>query len=814
MTTAAQAGAAFPAAAPAVGLPAASGVDHEAPPFVGPRPYPIPIRNEQRLFGRDERPLFGRDRERLELLDLLIAERIVLLYSPSGAGKTSLVQAACVPALREEGFVVPAVARVTFDSKLAAEPANRYVFAVLLSLEEGRPDKQVPIADLAKLSLPEYLDNYWDPAVKGGGLVLILDQFEEVLTIDPTDVADKRAFFKQLGQALRNRKRWALLSMREEHVAGLDPYRNLVPTRLAATYRLDLLDDEQACQAMQGATRHAGVDFTDPAARKLVDDLRRVRIERPGRSAVDGLGPTVEPTQLQVVCLRLWASLAAGKTSIEVDDVKALGSADTALADYYADVVGQLGGRERFVRDWIGQELITANGLRNQVLREDALQAQRVNEAAIALLDRCYLIREERRRGVRWLELAHDRLVDPIRNDNLRWRDRHLMPFQRQAALWQKEGRPRHLELGGAVLGEAEKWAQANRKALTAVEWEFLERSQQRRRRRINRALTVVACLAFTFGALAYWKWLDNRPWAYWTHLGTAVPYALSDDMAPVGRMSEGSLKSQIDLRSDFVSRLHLMVTHRQEIDPQLDLVSRLRLMLTNRHKPQEIHDVRSQHGTTVNAKLLGYNKATTLQKDDLVVIGGVAPFHVSPIEFSYYRPLPPAPRVAPLPARTWGLFIDGPSKSVEPLVDDVYFVEHASGEKPPISDASVNRGKQHFSAANQVSIGSLLQISRPRKDWPQILALKAGEGAPLSAMLAYGGQIWVVQIPAGSDVAERLKVFAAAENVSKLSFCYGLILKSEGRSFDFAQTKIRSFSADDEPPECKLGPFQVVTLR
>lgn len=814
MTTAAQAGAALPTAAPAVGLPAASGVDHEAPPFVGPRPYPIPIRNEQRLFASDERPLFGRDRERPELLDLLIAERIVLLYSPSGAGKTSLVQAACVPALREEGFVVPAVARVTFDSKSAAEPANRYVFAVLLSLEEGRPDKQVPISDLAKLSLPEYLDNYWDPVVKRGGLVLILDQFEEILTIDPTDVADKRAFFTQLGQALRNRKRWALLSMREEHVAGLDPYRNLVPTRLATTYRLDLLNDEQACQAMQGATRHVGVDFTDPAARKLVDDLRRVRIERPGRPAVDGLGPTVEPTQLQVVCLRLWASLATGKTSIEVDDVKALGSADTALADYYADVVGQLGGRERFVRDWISQQLITANGLRNQVLREDALQALRVDEAAIALLDRCYLIREERRRGIRWLELAHDRLVDPVRNDNLRWRDRHLMPFQRQAALWEKEGRPRHLELSGAVLGEADKWAQANRKALTAVEWEFLERSQQGRRRRINRALTVVACLAFTFGVLAYWKWLENRPWAYWTNLRTGVSYPLNDDMAPVGRMSEGSLKSQIDLQSDFVSRLHLMVTHRQEIDPQSDLVSRLRHMLINRQKPQEILDVRSQHGTTVNARLLGYNKATTLRTNDLVVIGGVAPFQVSSIEFSYYRPLPPASPVAALPPGTWGLFIDGPSKSIEPLVDDIYFVERASGEKPASNDPSVNHGQRHFSAAKRISFGSLLQITRPKQGWPHVLALKAGEGEPLTAMLSSGGQIVVAEIPAGSDVAERLKFFAAAENVSKLSFCYGLILKSDGRSFDFAKMKIRSFSADDEPPECKLGPFQVVTLR
>ena len=62
-----------------------------------PNPYPGP-----RSFQQGER-LYGRERETAELLDLLIAERIVLLYSPSGAGKTSLVQAALIPELTARG---------------------------------------------------------------------------------------------------------------------------------------------------------------------------------------------------------------------------------------------------------------------------------------------------------------------------------------------------------------------------------------------------------------------------------------------------------------------------------------------------------------------------------------------------------------------------------------------------------------------------------------------------------------------------------------------------------------------------------------
>jgi MoxR-like ATPase len=108
-----------------------SGDQPRPAPFVGPRAYKIGEK------------LFGRDRETLELLDLLIAERIVLLYSPSGAGKTSLVQAALVPALKREAFTVPAVARVTFERATGIpEPAiNRYIFPCCFRSRKGSRKK-------------------------------------------------------------------------------------------------------------------------------------------------------------------------------------------------------------------------------------------------------------------------------------------------------------------------------------------------------------------------------------------------------------------------------------------------------------------------------------------------------------------------------------------------------------------------------------------------------------------------------------------------------------------------------------------------
>ena len=135
-------------------------------PFVGPRSC------------QTGEILYGRDHDVLELLDLLIAERIVLLYSPSCAGKSSLVRAALVPKLRDEAFTVPTVSQVTFQSaeSSSAISTNRYVSAVIASLDEVLPSKRrLPTAELARMTLADYLKRYWSEEAESGGIVLIID---------------------------------------------------------------------------------------------------------------------------------------------------------------------------------------------------------------------------------------------------------------------------------------------------------------------------------------------------------------------------------------------------------------------------------------------------------------------------------------------------------------------------------------------------------------------------------------------------------------------------------------------------------------
>jgi hypothetical protein len=276
-------------------------------PYVGPRSF---------AYGE---ALYGRDREVAELSDILIAQRIVLLYSPSGAGKSSLLEAALRPRLERFEFRVLPTIRVghepppTFDG---LEVRNRYVLSTLLSLEEGRaPDVQFTPAELIGMSIDEYLDRWDREDVErdgGGGSepCLLFDQFEELFTLDPTDLDDKAAFLDEVGVALRDRGRWALFAIREDYIAQLDPYLALVPKRLSSRYRLDLLGVDAARLAMRRPAELEGVHFSLEAADHLIDDLRRVRVQRGGQ-VVDELGPYIEPVQLQVVCRQLWSSLTS-----------------------------------------------------------------------------------------------------------------------------------------------------------------------------------------------------------------------------------------------------------------------------------------------------------------------------------------------------------------------------------------------------------------------------------------------------------------------------------------------------------------------
>jgi hypothetical protein len=479
-------------------------------PYVGPR-----------AFTRDEGDrFFGRGHETLELFQSLAVERIVLLHSPSGAGKTSLIQAALVPELVADGFEVLPVVRVGHP---ALGGDVDYALSTLLYLESGRPEhEQLPIEELRRLDIDGYLDLRWpdpEPAhttesdpdrtlARRRRIVMIFDQFEEILTLDQVDEAARRVFFNRLGAALRNRGRWALFAMREEFVAGLDPYRQAIPTQLNAHFRLPLMDRRSASEAITRPAAALGVIFEPAAAQRLVDNLRTVTVTSPAGGLAAELGATVEPLHLQVACLQLWEAWSSlGLDAIGVEHVEGLADVDRALEAYYAERVRVAAAAarvsERTLRTWIEEHLFDEHGVRLQV-RRGAESIRQINDAVLTSLQDAYLVRAESARGSSWYELAHDRLVQPIRADNRRWRETNLLPFQRQAERWQEAERPDGLLLRGKELRTARDWSAQHAQETTPVERAFVDRSREHVRRRWQ-ALTLGVAVGAAVSAVALW---------------------------------------------------------------------------------------------------------------------------------------------------------------------------------------------------------------------------------------------------------------------------------------------------------------------
>lgn len=390
-------------------------------PYVGPR-----------AFKRDE-SLYGRSREVADLLDLLVAERIVLMYSPSGAGKSSLINAALISKLLNAQFEVLPVIRVGKEFSSTVAVPNRYVLSALLSLEQGRsPEHQIPLERLASMTLSDYLEHKPVQGDVRGSVVFIIDQFEEILNRDPTDQVAKQEFFVQMGTVLRNPDRWALFSMREEYLAGLEPYLHLVPRAMSARYRLELLGEKAARIAIEKPARVAGVEFSDLAAKALVDDLRTVNIRTSDGAISQRMGPYVEPLQLQVVCESLWEALPRDIEVITPDDLREFGDVNEALHQYYENALQatteKTGIKEDDLRRWFNEYLITPSGTRGMAYRDKEHTGRGgagIPNAAVDELERRYVIRAEIRSGGElWYELTHDRFINPIQEANEGWKAR------------------------------------------------------------------------------------------------------------------------------------------------------------------------------------------------------------------------------------------------------------------------------------------------------------------------------------------------------------------------------------------------------
>ena len=427
-------------------------------PYLGPRPY----------ARADAYRFFGRAKEAAELCSLVAAHRTVLLYSQSGAGKSSLLNAGTIPLLESRGFDVLPTARVSGTAETALPDANIYVFnckrfwgddttpqnATLSAILSSRPARK----DVSGNILPR---------------VAVLDQFEELFTSYASRWQDREGFFTELNQAMEaDRTLRVLFAMREDFVAHLDAFEEFLPEELRTRFRLEQLREEAALAAVEGPLGSTTVQFKPGVAKLLVSDLLVVPAG-PGTEARI-VGEYVDPVQLQVVCFSLFRSLPSGKVEISEMDVLAFGDVNRALREFYKGALQETSSRtgveEDSLRQWFDSKLITESGTRGLVFRGETTTGG-IPNSAVDVLEELHLIRPEVRGMDRWYELSHDRFIQPILRANDAWRARvQKQQAAEEAAEREKEAaQKRDLEQAQALATEQKLRADAKAKSAKSL---------------------------------------------------------------------------------------------------------------------------------------------------------------------------------------------------------------------------------------------------------------------------------------------------------------------------------------------------------
>ena len=247
-----------------------------AEPFVGLRPFE----------SDDAAIFFGRERETEILVNLIYSSGAVVVFAPSGTGKSSLLRAGVLPALRQEMETIGPVLLFS-DWRVDVVPQIR----------RGMVESDPQLA--AGGEAPSLFYLFQDHRIRTGQrAVIILDQLEELFR-ERRDLGHTWDELAPIVNATRSPASM-VLCIREDYLGLLNDLMKRAPGLMSARFRVDPPTPEVLHDAVVGPLAALEPPFTaEPALiTRFIEDLQR--------DAVDHIETSVEPGYLQIVWSRLW----------------------------------------------------------------------------------------------------------------------------------------------------------------------------------------------------------------------------------------------------------------------------------------------------------------------------------------------------------------------------------------------------------------------------------------------------------------------------------------------------------------------------
>jgi hypothetical protein len=570
-------------------------------------------------YDEEDAPFFfGREKETRLIGANLFAAPLTLLYGASGVGKSSVLRAGVVHQLRPREDLLLVIFSAWQSDPIGGLKATVAEAAARVSRDAA------PLLDSAPLS--EYFAEC--AARLDRRLMIILDQFEEYFLYHRQGDAFAAEFPHAVNQA--DLPVSFLVSMREDSLAKLDRFEGRIPNLFDNYLRIEHLDREAARQAIEKPIEQynclrAGDDSQVEIEAGLVEAvLQQVRtgevvLGEAGRGVVgaeDDSTPAemqIETPYLQLVMTRLWKEeMDAGSRVLRLETLNGLGGAERIVRTHLDGVMNGLPPTEQDAASRVFHHLVTPSGTKIAHSIHDLAEYADLPETQVSPV----------------LKELSDPEIRILRS---------VAPPPDQPATYRYE--IFHDVLAPAILDWRARYVQAQ------------ELAQERKRQRI-RFLQVLLGMLLVFSVVFYWAytvWLENRPWGYMRNLSTGTVHALRGDLVSIGRSTE--FQNTINLRPRTVSRIHLQVS-----------------------KNLSAFDWRSLNGTTINGEFLPYGKSRKINKGDIAVLAGIAPFQFHTIEYSLIPFWTPSIEKSSPPSG-WGMLIDGRSRSVMYLNQSQYFL-------------------------------------------------------------------------------------------------------------------------------------------
>jgi hypothetical protein len=426
---------------------------------------------------RHQSVFFGRERLVEEALRFLERSRLLAVVGPSGSGKSSLVLAGLLPALKDGAASASALWRYAPRMVPGSNPMANLarVLHTLQREQESDPERWIEQNATRLMQEPDQLLAMIE--ADDAPLLLVVDQFEEAFTLCADDTI-RQAFVTCLLRLSQTpgRRHTVILTMRtdfESLVSRLPDFQAIFERHI---FRVTPLNAAELRASIQAPAELIGLKFEHGLVDALLHDI---------------LGEPAALPLLQFSLLKLWEHRE--RNYITWDAFGRLGGGRQALsisADAFYDSLipeEQVTARRillRLVRAGDGLE-ITSNRVRLESLYKTGEAEDRVSRVLEKLIQaRLTRITQGDVASDTQVEIAHEALVRnwprlvawlEEERDNIRQRQRVTDAAQHWAAL----GRNAGALLPATLLHEAGRFVEATGLELSDLEVEFLQTSQQ-----------------------------------------------------------------------------------------------------------------------------------------------------------------------------------------------------------------------------------------------------------------------------------------------------------------------------------------------